>query len=325
LKVAGFERFEKEISAAGPGARFLVGGPEPWQAMRLRALVRDRFEKLGFEYVSYSGDDLSAGDLSRAFSEGSLFASGRLVRIADAEKASQACRRELIGLAGDSCDSALLVEVADQRSALAGRLEKTCLTFVCWDPFERDMQKWCARLVSESGLSLAPDTGQLFVEYASGSLVRLADAVGRAALYAKGGRLGRREAAGLLWASADADAFSLADSALSGDWRGALGKCWALVSAGEEPVGLLALLFRQWLRAEEAREAIRAGGGEAAVERVAGGRGPAARRLMEAASKGSWGRPWDMAECFASADTALKTGSDPFVTLAGVVRSLTGR
>lgn len=325
MRVSGFERFEQEIAGAGPGSRFLVSGSEPYQAARLRASLRLRLQGLGFEYLSFSGDDLSAGDLRRAGSEGSLFATGRLIRVAEAERSGPAVKQEIVDAAAGADDTAMLVEVTDHRSALAAKLEKTCMTFVCWDPFEKDMYRWCERLALEHGLSMAPDAQHLLVGYSAGSLSRLADAVERASLFAAGARLGRRELAGLLWAAADTDAFDLVDSALSGNWGKALGDCWKLTSAGEEPVGLVSLLFRQWLRADEARRILRSGAGRAEVEKLAGGKGPAARRLLEAASSGSWGEPWLVSESFAAADTALKTGSDPHVILAGLIRSLTGR
>jgi DNA polymerase III delta subunit len=292
---------------------------------RLRACARSRFEGLGFEYVSFFGEELSVGDLRRASSEGSLFAAGRLLRVAEAEKAPAAARQELLALAEGSDETAMLVEIADHRSSLATRLEKSCTSFVCWDPFERDMYKWCDRLAGENGLSITGDASQMLVGYSSGNLSRLADAIERAAIFAAGSRLGRKELSGFLWASAEADAFDLVDSAMSGDWRKALGQCWKLISAGEEPVGLVALLFRQWLRADEARRVIRGGGGQGDLERIAGARGPAVRRLREAASSGTWGEPWAVSESFAEADAALKTGSDPYVVLAGLLRSLTGR
>ncbi len=326
MKIAAFEKFESEAVSASAGGRFLVCGTEPYQALRLREALRRRYAALDFEYISFSPEGIAAGDLRRAATEGSLFAAGRLLRMSDADKAPQAVRNELLELAGAGGETALLAEVQDHRSALAGKLEKCCLTFVCWDePFERDMHRWCRRIAGEEGLSINSETESMLVAWSQGSLARLADAIGRAALFAGGGKLDRRALSPLLSTTAGADAFDLADRALEGDFEGALSACWNLLGAGEEPVGLVALLFRQWLRADEARRMLRGGASMPDVERMAGGRGPAARRICEAAGKGRWGSTSSTAERFAAADASLKTGGDAWTVMAGLVQSLTGR
>lgn len=326
MRITGFEGFEAEVARSASGASFLVCGTEQYQASRLRAAIRRRYEgELGFEHLTLAVEDLQPGLLARTVSSRSLFAPGRLVRLPDAERAPQSLKEEIVEVLGSPREDSILVETSDTslKSGFNARLDRHCISYVCWEPFESDFPRWCDRLCDEAGLEASGEIRSMLVAYASGSLSRLAEAVERCAGYLGGRRPGAADVASLLSAAADADIFDLSDSVMEGRFERSLADCWKLVAAGEEPVGLLAFLFRHWLRAESARAMLESGQTVAAVEKSMGLPRTAARKLSSAASARRWGGAAGTAEAFARADHRIKTGADPYVALADLLESLT--
>ncbi len=326
MRIAGFDGFEAEVSRSAPGASFLICGTEQYQASRLRAAIRRRFEgELGFEHLSIAVEDLQSGLLARTVSSRSLFAPGRIIRLPDADRASQQLKAEIVEIIGAPREDSILVETSDTslKSGFNARLDQHCVSYVCWEPFERDFPRWCDRLCREAGLQASGEVRSMLVAYAAGSLSRLAEAVDRCAGYLGGRRPGAAEVASLLSAAADADVFDMSDSVMEGRFERSLADCWRLLAAGEEPVGLLAFLFRQWQRAESARAMLEAGQTAAAVEKATGLPGSAARKLSGAASARRWGSAARAAESFARTDQRLKTGADPYMAMADLLESLT--
>ncbi len=326
MRVQGFAAFEKELRGARPGAVFLVCGPEPWQAARLRAAARCRYcEGLGFEYRSVYPDDLSPGDIPRMVSEPSLFSPGRLFRFAEADRLPPRLRKELLESLGSPAGDALLVESGDSsmKSSFNAAVDRIARSFVCWEPFERDLQGWCDTMAAEEGLSLTPALRSILVSWCGGSLSRLADAVTRASLYASGRRLEPSELAGIVTGVADPGVFDLADEVWAGRTGGALSCAWRLIRAGEEPVALLALLYRQWERFETARRIVSSGGGARDLQRELGLPMQAAGLMAKTAAESGLPPAWISSELFASSDWEMKSGADASTVFAGLIHALT--
>lgn len=319
----------ERIASAGPGSLFLVCGTEQVQISRIREAIRSRFcGLLEYEYATMSGEDAEPGRLTRLLDEPSLFSPGRIVRLSDADRFPAAVRRELTAAASvPGRTDSILVESTDTslRSAFNAGIDKIpgSLSFICWDPFERDFSRWCDTLAGERGLPLTSGCRSMLISWAGGSLSRLDDAVSRAALFSGGRTMAPAELAGLLTGLADPEVFDLADEIWAGRRGRALSLAWRLIQAGEEPVALLALIQRQWERLETARAVLAAGGGQKDVERELGLTSTSAASLVSSARASSTPPIWKASELLASSDLSLKTGADPFTVFAGLIHSLT--
>jgi DNA polymerase III delta subunit len=326
LKIPSFEVFEEKLSAAGAGSAFLLCGTEPYQAGRIRSAVITRFvEGCRFDRVQLGPDEVKPGDLRRMAGERSLFAPGLLIRIADADKAPAAVRTEIAEAAESIGENAILVETSETsiRTGLNARLDRCSLTYICWEPFDRDLPRWCSRLCMESGMDASREVQSMLVSWAAGSLERLAEAVERTALFTLGRKAAREDVAGVLSSGGRAGIFDLADLVQAGDRKAALVTAWSLASEGEEPVGMVAFLFRQWQRSVQARAILASGGSAEAVERSLGLPKSVSQRIVRLLAGSPGPDPAEAAEAFAAADNALKTGGDPYIALAELVQSLT--
>jgi len=326
LKIPSFEVFEEKLSSAGAGSAFLLCGTEPYQAARIRNAVIARFvEGCRFDRIQLAPDEIRPGDLRRMAGERSLFAPGLLIRIAEADRAPAPVKTEIAEAAESIGENAILVETSDTsiRTGLNARLDKCSLTYICWEPFDRDMPRWCSRLCRESGMDASRLVQSMLVSWAAGSLERLAEAVERTALFTLGRKPSGDDVAGVLSGGAQAGIFDLADLVQSGDRKAALAAAWSLASSGEEPVGMVAFLFRQWQRSVQARAILASGGSVEAVERSLGLPKSVSQRIVKVLAARPGPDPAEAAEAFAAADKALKTGGDPFVALAELVQSLT--
>jgi len=329
MKVSSFQGFVEKIASSGPGALFLACGTELVQLGRIRDAARSRFcETLGFECSSFYAEDAEPGKLTRFLAEPSLFSSGRLVRIPGADRLPAAIRAELVRAAADEGRTdVLLVESSENslRHSFNASVDRIpgAASFVCWEPFERDMGRWFDILAKEHGLSLPPGSRGILLSWAGGSLSRLDEAIERVSVFSEGRTLTTAELAGLLTGVADPGVFDLADEIWAGRRGNALSTAWRLICAGEEPVALLALVQRQWERLEAARALIAGGGDQKDMVRELGLSPTAASSLLSSARNSSAPPVWVAAEALASSDLSLKTGGDPFVVFAGLIHSLT--
>jgi len=327
VKVKRFEDFEKAASEPSAGRVFLLAGPEPWQAARLRGLVVDSSTSgMGFEHVQLAAEEVAEGDIRRHLSEGSLFSDGVVLDVADVASLSKRAKAEMLEAAGSPGSNRILCRTVQTRlsSGFLGNLEKASLTYMCWEPFQRDMQRWNARLASEYGVDLTRDGAQTLEMYASGVLRRMAGAMERLSLFYSGGeRIDRDGVLRVLTGRSDHTVFDLADLLYTDRRTGAMDALLSVLRSGEEPVGVLAFLWSQWKLVLRARDILNAGGSPGNVSSELGLRYMQLDRVLASAGRMHSKDPVSDAETFASADAALKSGGDSFTVLAGVIFALT--
>ncbi len=327
MKVKRFEDFEKALSDPTPGRVFLLAGPEPWQSTRLRHLMVECYmEQLGFEHVQLSAEEVTSGELARRLSESSLFANGVILDIANVNSLSRKVKTELLTAVEDPGSNSILCRTVQTRlsSGFLGNLEKASLTFMCWEPFQRDMQKWNTRLAKEYGVNLSRDGAQTLDLYASGVLQRMAGAIERLSLFFDTNDIIDRDGVlKVLTGRAEQTIFDLGEMLFMNQRSGAMDAMMSLIRIGEEPVGILAFLFSQWKLIIRARDILESGGSSRNVSTELGLRYMQLDRVVAAAGKMHSKDPVADAEVIATADTALKSGGDSFTVLAGVIFALT--
>jgi len=186
MRIRKYEDFEKAISKPSPGSVFLVAGAELYQSRRLSGkIVAEFVDGLAFEHLRLTPDEVTAGSLTRHLSENSLFASGRILELSDVNRLSRKVKDELLSAAESLSGNGILCRTTQTRTAsgFLGKLEKIALTFICWEPFQRDIHRWSLRLAEEKNVTLSREGFQTLEMYAAGVLERLSDAVDRLSLF----------------------------------------------------------------------------------------------------------------------------------------------
>ena len=327
MRVRKYEDFEKTISEPSPGSVFLVAGAELYQSRRLSSKIVAGFvDGMAFEHLRLTPDEVTTGSLARHLSENSLFASGRILDLSDVNRLSRKVKDELLSAAESLSGNGILCRTAQTRttSGFLGKLEKIALTFVCWEPCQRDIHRWSLRLTEEKHVTLSREGFQTLEIYAAGVLERLADAVERLSLfYSTETMIDRDGVLEVLTGRAEHTVFELCDQLFSNRRSGAMDAMMSLLRSGEEPVRILAFLFSQWLLVNHARDIINAGGSSRDVSNELGIRYMQLDRIVATAGKASIGDPAHASEAFAQADLSLKSGGDSFTVLAGVIFALT--
>lgn len=329
MRVRSFAEMEQLLRGASEGKAFLIGGTELYQRNRLESLaIESCSSSAGLEPARGRCSEMDAGAVGRMFTEGSLFASGKMIVLEEPDDLSREAREVLLSSLQSMDRNALLLTTDRSRfnTGFYRKLIKATHYYVCYDPFDWDLPKWAHRLSREEGLRLDGGGTTVLQAYASGNLVRLASAVRTLSLYyGSGSSLSRAEVAEVLTGRGDRDIFDLSDSVFGNVRADSLAATWSLLLSGEEPTSMLAFLFAHWQRMRVAREILSAGGGKSEVSKRLSAGKLLTNKLVEHAKRAKDLPVGDVVELFASTDEALKTGEDPFIAISGLIFALTSR
>lgn len=321
-----FDAMMKKMESASPGDSFVVSGEEYYQSTRLLDALRLRGTALSLEPVRLMPDDLSEISLTALFREGSLFSPGKLVMIGEVDKLTKSQKNELEKIVAGSFDHILFCRTAGRKpsNVFLSRLESAGTGFTCWEPFANQMWKWTSTLAAEEGITLTRDGSQAAEAIASGKLERLADMLVRIALFhGRGSNVNASGVYSAVQGLEETTAFQFCGEVLSGKKGAAMRSLSLLLSSGEEPIRLLALLYSQWKQVAGARELLQSGIPPAAAAKRLGIPKFRWRNVEEYARRRSNTATPAVLECFADADFGLKTGVDSLASIASVVLSLT--
>ncbi len=328
MKVRDFREMSSLLSSAGPGDCGLVCGPEPYQALRLERVAVTRFrEGLGFEVVRMEGGSMSEGDVSRTLMESSMFSTGKLLLVREAHGMGKKPLEEVREAAASGLHGGGMLLFSPRKpgeSAAVRKLSADMPAYICYEPFPRAMAGWARRLAEEEGVTLSGEAAHALGDYSGRSLVRMADALSRLSLYHGEGT--RIDGAGVMEVLAGRDrpnVFQLGDALFGGSRGEALALLRALLRDGESPVAMNAYLFAQWSRGMRARDVLDAGGDKREVARATGSSYPMLERLMRTCRGPAWDRPLAAVRAFSRTDESLKSGGEPFTSLARLVFALT--
>lgn len=328
MRFTSLENFEKVSETENRFSSYLLAGTEYYQRNRLRQHLVDCFSKRsGLELVMFQGNDLVPGELKKTTSEGSLFSTGKLVIISHVDRAGSEVKKEILEFAVKKSNTDIFLTITDKTTIKKGFLAKLtdlAATFVCYDPFERDMQKWCRKLCMEEGLSLTGDVCNLIVDYSAGSLKYLAGSIEKLVLFfGEHSAPSIDEVSRVVSTTSKTDIFILSDALMSGDTGKSLSAFWKMMYSGEDIVGIIAFLFRQWEKLQIVKNHVKAGNNRKVISIKTGLRGLMLDRIISSAERKSESDADEIAEAFARADEGAKTGENPFVVAANLVFVLT--
>jgi DNA polymerase-3 subunit delta len=187
----------------------------------------------------------------------------------------------------------------------------------------QELTRWLARRCRSLGLRLSDRAAALLLQLLGNDLWALAAELEKLAAYAQGQTVREADVRLLVAPAREASVFDLTAAATEGRRQEALRLLRHLLSQGEEPLGLLALLHRQCRRLLLARYLLERGSGEGEAARELGLPPWAARRLLVQARRLPLPRLRAAYRRLLEADAAIKRGRlAPEVSLEALVYDL---
>jgi len=186
-----------------------------------------------------------------------------------------------------------------------------------------DLTRWLARRCRALGLRLSDRAAKLLLQLLGNDLWALASELEKLAAYADGQMVREADVRLLVTPAREASVFDLTAAVAEGRPRDALRLLRGLLSQGEEPLGLLALLHRQYRRLLLARWLSERGAGEGEAARELGVPPWAARRTLVQARRLPLPRLRAAYRRLLETDAAIKRGRlTPEVALEALVYDL---
>lgn len=327
MLIKDFDTALKAAGSATAGAVFSVAGEEPFQAMTLEKALRGRAGALGLETVRLSGEEILPGVFHRLASEGSLFGSGRFFIVRNADAVPARSQGEVLEAPGQTGSPHIFLFLTLRQSLNTSFLKKLGAfgtVFQCWEPFPGRMWNWTGRLADRADLRLDRRASDTASALSFGRLINLAGIIERLSIrYGPGASVTSEMVLSISGAPPECSALEMAGHAVSCRRAQALSMLSILLSAGEEPIRLLALIHSQWVLAVSAAGLLNRGEDESRVAAALGISPYRARSVLEAA------RPWrrralaPVAGSFAETDMKLKYGWDSHAALVPFIIALT--
>lgn len=327
MLVKDFDKAAELADSASPGGVFMVTGEEPCQALRLEKSLETRAREMGLEIERLSGDEVQPGDFRRLATEGSLFASGRLIITRNTDGIGARSQPEVLDAVNAASSDHIFLFLTDRTSLNTVFLKKIgerAVVFPCWEPFPGRMWTWTRRLSGELGLKLDRQASETVEALAYGRLFNLRGIIERLSMrYGPGTVITPAMVLALSGGVPECNALEMSQDAVTGRRAQALEKLSILLESGEEPIRLLALIHSQWVLAAGAAALVRRGGDASSVASSLGISPYRAKWVTEAS--GFWLRKElaPVAEAFAETDFRLKRGWDPMDAMAPFIIALT--
>lgn len=196
----------------------------------------------------------------------------------------------------------------DRRRAAARLLLQRAAVVECQAPPERDLPGWIVREVARRGGQIENRAALMLAQRVGRNLMRLDRELDKLMAHAEGGVIGAAAVEALVPAAAEVRVFDLLDALGDGDPGAALAAARRLMDAGENPVGLLALLARHVRRVLETGLRLERGATPADIQQRLGVHPYVARKLAAQARRLASRALEDVLLAIHDADEAVKTG-----------------
>ncbi len=293
---------------------YLVTGEEPYFVRQTIARFCDRIDPAArdFNSDSFVGAEVNVSrlvELAQTFPVNHPY---RLIVVKEADQIKNGAA--LIPYLEKPNPTTILVLVAakpDMRTGLFIALKKTAKAIVCAPLKEDELMPWIARAGQQIGLRLSQEAVWSLKEQCGRNLLLIEQKLAILALSTANGGEVSGEMAQRVGGGQNRTVFELVDLVSEKNMRGALGCLRDLLAGGEAPLGILALLLRQWRMMAIAKQGRDSGLSEAEAGGAAGLppflMAPFFRRLSR------W-RPDEIRRAFdlaRAADSELKGGATP--------------
>jgi DNA polymerase III delta subunit len=327
MLVKDFDKALELAESTSPGGVFVVAGEEPYQSLRLEKSLETRAKTLGLEAARLSGDMVLPGVVKRLTSEGSLFSAGKFILIRNTDEIPLKAQQELVEAVSQKDSQHLFLLLTQKQSLNTAFLKKlgACATvFQCWEPFPGRMWPWTKRLSGEMRVRLDREASETVSALSFGKLMNLAGIIERISIrYGPDATVTSEMVLASSGALPECNALEMTNHAVSCRTGSALSMMSVLLSSGEEPIRLLALIHSQWVLAACAAGILEKGGGESQVAATLGISPYRVKQVLEMARFWRGRALAPVAMSFAETDMKLKRGWDSLEALASFIIALT--
>ena len=248
------KKFRAELSAKSLRGVYFLSCEDP---LKLEYAFSDLKKASGTtqakEIETYYGDELESMQLQEACQTDSLWASQKCIVVREAHRINAKKWDQLQNLCLQKISGTLLIFLAekfDGRLKFFQSLAKTESDVVLVKlamPDIPEWNQWLKLFLKELNREVSPDARELLLDWTYGSLHDLRTTLEKACLYAPAQKIISREQLQAVGVKLNPqDVFAFTGALLSGNRDSALFLLNAILAQGEEPIGLLALLSRQY-------------------------------------------------------------------------------
>jgi len=260
------EELEGDLRNNGFRSVYVILGPEMYQARQALELLKKKIlppEAMAFDYSEFSGAEAEAVRITEAAGTFPMMAKRRLVLITEADSLKEAEQEKLIDSLKDLSPRSTLILTAEDLDRRR-KFYKTLHDSGCVVEFRKlkgaALEQWTESFVRSAGYRLSREGLRQVVELAGPDLQSLVTELDKLFLYAgKGRSIPDSVIADLVRGGRQHGVFDLVDAVGSRDRNGALRLLANLLEAGEQPLGVVAMLARHCRQVLIAKDCIRQG------------------------------------------------------------------
>ncbi|PID56057.1 DNA polymerase III subunit delta [candidate division KSB3 bacterium] len=231
---------------------YLFQGQETFLIEECLDLVKQTLipaESTECNYSKFAAGDTEIGAVMDHVQTMPFLSTRRLVVLTDIQNLKATDQRLLLSYCSSPNPSSCLVLTAsklDKRVKLAQVLKQQAEIVQFWKLFDRDLPPWIVRRATQYGRSMSIAAAQLLLECAGNDLRRLDSELKKIIAYAKGREISPKLVEQVVGNIREGDVFELVDALGNGDTMTALVVLNQLLTEGEQPLRILAMLTRQF-------------------------------------------------------------------------------
>ena len=175
---------------------------------------------------------------------------------------------------------------------------------------QRELINWVTRHFAAGKKQITPDLCSYLIDITGGTMTALAGEISKICAYSEADRITKSDIDAVTEPVLDAVVFQMTDLMAAGKYPAALLKLQQLMKMQEEPIGILAVIGRQFRQIGTARTLLDNGKGVPEVMRLCGLRDYPAKKLLDSARRFSPGFCRKAAELVLETDYGMKTSLD---------------
>ena len=175
---------------------------------------------------------------------------------------------------------------------------------------QRELINWVTRHFAANKKQITPDLCSYLIDITGGTMTALAGEISKISAYSEADRITKSDIDAVTEPVLDAVVFQMTDLMAAGKYPAALMKLQQLLKMQEEPIGILAMIGRQFRQIGTARTLLDNGKGVGDVMRLCGLRDYPAKKLLDTARRFSPRFCKRASELVLETDYGMKTSLD---------------
>ena len=317
-----WNEFYQQLNAGQISPVYLFTGPEEYVKREALETLRAKLLPPGLETLNDTTlEGVTAQQITDAAETMPMMCERRVVTVRDwapllpakskNEEDEVAWMAKWLDNPPDSCALVFYMrQEPDGRKKMSGLLKKKAQTVTFDLLSDAELSRWCNRYLKKQGKRISAKAMNTLTYMAGRELTRLSGELNKLAAYVGDERdeIGEADVRAIVSASLEYNVFELLSSLLAGDIKAGQQTVNSLLTGGQTPIGILAMLTRQVRQLTHMKCALDAGGTAAKVQETLKLHPYAARQTAKQCARLSrdW-LTWLYSRCVES-DFAVKSG-----------------